>query len=598
MKILAELKRRNVINMAGLYLVGAWLVVQVAATLLPVFEAPEWVMRVLVGLLALGFLAALVFSWMFELTPDGFRRDSDVAASDSIAPQTARKMNRLIVAGLVLVIVLMAVERFWPQTATPSTAAISTTDTARSGAIESIAVLAFQNRSADADSEYLSDGLAESLIYRLAQLPNLKVSPSSSIFRYKGKDLDPVTIGAELGVSSVMSGRLVQRGDELIISVELLDVRNNTLLWGEQFNRNLSELLGTQREIAATITEKLKLELSGDSEQKLRKKYTDSAKAYEHYLKGRFFWNKRDQENLGKAIEQFKAAIAEDPAYALAYVGLADSYVVLPYYSSIPSTEALPPAKDYLARALEIDDSLGEAHASLGYYHLNAWNWPAAEAAFKRAIELNPGYATAHQWFGLYLMTVNRFDEAEVSLKRAQELEPLSHVIHNNLVELHTRRGNLEAALEQSERAIQLDPDWYFVRFSRALLFSKQGRHEEALVEAEKSVALSQRQSVPLGVLGYVHARAGRQADALRVAAELQERSLRNEAVGLDIARVHAGLGDKDEAFAWLEMEYQARNQKLPVWLALVYFDPLRDDPRYQGLLERLGLPPQGTARP
>jgi uncharacterized membrane protein YedE/YeeE len=165
-KILAELKRRNVINMAGLYLVGAWLVVQVAATLLPVFEAPEWVMRVLVGLLALGFLAALVFSWVFELTPDGFRRDSDVAASDSIAPQTARKMNRLIVAGLVLVIVLMAVERFWPQTATPSTAAISTTDTARSGAIESIAVLAFQNRSADADSEYLSDGLAESLIYR------------------------------------------------------------------------------------------------------------------------------------------------------------------------------------------------------------------------------------------------------------------------------------------------------------------------------------------------------------------------------------------------------------------------------------------------
>jgi Flp pilus assembly protein TadD len=195
-------------------------------------------------------------------------------------------------------------------------------------------------------------------------------------------------------------------------------------------------------------------------------------------------------------------------------------------------------------------------------------------------------------------MTVNRFDEAQASLERAQELEPLSHVIHNNLVELHTRRGNLESALEHSERAIQLDPNWYFVRFSRALLFSKEGRHEEALVEAGKSVDLSRRQSVPLGVLGYVHARAGRQAEALGIAAELHERFRQNEAVGLDIARVYAGLGDMDEAFAWLEKEYQSRNQKLPVWLALVYFDPLRDDPRYQGLFERLGLPPQGTARP
>ena len=230
--------------------------------------------------------------------------------------------------------------------------------------INSIAVMPFENRNSDADTDYLSDGLAESVIFRLTQIPDLRVSPTSSVMRYKGASTDVAKIAAELGVDAVMTGRLTKRGDNLNITVELVDARTNKSLWGEQYERKLSELLTTQREIVAEIVGKLQLKLSGESEQKLAKKYTDNNEAYQLYLKGRFYWNKRDEENIRKAIEQFKAAADKDPNFALASVGLADCYAVLPYYSSAASAEVLPQAKTYATRALEIDDSLGEAHAS------------------------------------------------------------------------------------------------------------------------------------------------------------------------------------------------------------------------------------------
>lgn len=457
--------------------------------------------------------------------------------------------------------------------------------------INSIAVLPFENKSSDADTDYLSDGLAESLIYRLSQIPDLKVSPTSSVFRYKGKATDPQVVAKELGVDSVMTGRITQRGDNLTISVNLVDTRNGKSLWGEQYERKMSELLTTQREIASEITKKLQLKLSGAGEQKLTKKYTDNNEAYQLYLKGRFYWNKRDEENIRKAIEQFKAAADLDPNYALAFVGLADCYMVLPYFSSVASTEVLPQAKTYVTRAIEIDDSLGEAHASLGYYFHQSWNWAESEKSFKRSIELNPTYASAHRWFALYLETVGRYDEAEIEFKQAQELEPLSLIVYSNLAEFYTRKGNLKVAAEQCQRAIELDPNWHNVRFSLALVYLKQGRNAEAIAESEKSVELSKRQSIPLGVLGYVYAKAGRQTDAIKIVEELKERHQKQQADGLDIARVYGGLGETDQAFVWLDKEFQSRNQKLPIWLALGWFDSPRDDPRYKDLLKRMGLP-------
>jgi len=457
-------------------------------------------------------------------------------------------------------------------------------------AINSIAVLPFENRSNAADTDYLSDGLTESLIYRLAQLPNLKVSPTSSVMHYKGKGMDLKTVAGELGVRAVMTGRVAQHGDNLTISVELVDATNNKSLWGEQYERKMSDLLTTQRDIATAITQKLQLKLSGN-EIGLTKKYTDSNEAYQLYLKGRFYWNKRDEPNLKKAIEQFKAAVEKDPNFALAFVGLADSYVLLPFYSNATANDVTPQAKSYAERALEIDDSLGEAHASLGYVNRLLWNFAETERELKRAIELNPNYATAHKYYGNYLCEVGRWDECLVEYKRAQELEPLSLIICANLAELYLTTGDLNSAVEQSQRAIDLDPNWYYIRHLLGVVYLKQGRNGEALEESEKSVELSKRQSVPLGVLAYVYAKVGKRTEAVALADELKQRYTEGRANGYDIARAYVGLDDRDQAFAWLEKDIPTRNATMPGFLYMPPLDALRDDPRFKDIARRIGLP-------
>lgn len=348
-------------------------------------------------------------------------------------------------------------------------------------------MLPFENKIENPDSEYLSDGLTESLIYRLSQLPDLRVSPTSSVFRYKGKNADIKSIANELGVGAVMTGRISQRGENLMISVELVDAQKNTLLWGEQYDRQMSELLTTQREIAAEIVHKLQLRLSGEGQQKLAKKYTDSNEAYQLYLQGRFYWNKRDEENIRKAIEQFKSAADKDPGFALAFVGLADCYSTLPFYSSASPKQVFPQAKAYAERALQIDNSLAEAHSSLGYADMYLWNWAEAENELQRGIELNPNYGTAHKFYGNYLVNLARFDEGIVKLKRAQELEPLSLIISANLADAFLGKGDLKSALEQCQRAIDLDPNWYIAREKLALVYLRQGRIRDAVAEAEKA---------------------------------------------------------------------------------------------------------------
>lgn len=456
--------------------------------------------------------------------------------------------------------------------------------------IQSIAVLPFENKNSDADTDYLSDGLADSLIFRLSQLPGLKVSPATSVMRYKGKDNDIAKVASELGVEAIMTGRLLKRGDNLNITVELIDVRNNKSLWGEQYERKMSDLLSTQREIASVITQKLELKLSG-TEKALTKHYTESNEAYQLYLKGRYYWNKRDDENLRKAIEQFKAAADKDPNFALAFVGLADCYVVLPFYSSVPSNEIVPQAKAYAERAISIDDSLGEAHTSLGYVNLNLWNWVDAEKELKRGIELNPNYATAHKFYGNYLSDVGRFDEGQAEFKRAQELEPLSLIVSANLAETYLTTGNVNAAVEQCRRALDLDPNWYYVRQLLALAYLKQGRNAESVAEAEKSVELSRRLGNSLGTLGYIYTQAGRRNDAMALLEELKAKQAKQQAYGLELARVYVGLGDKEQAFACLEKDFQAHSSTLPSWMFIPPLDSLRDDPRFKDLRKRMNLP-------
>jgi TolB-like protein/Tfp pilus assembly protein PilF len=498
------------------------------------------------------------------------------AATTRDLPKPRRKTAIVIAGALAAVGIAVSIYFIMPRASTN---------------IDSIAVLPFENRSGNPDSEYLSDGLAESLIYRLSQLPNLKVSPANSVFRYKGTVTDVKKIASELGVTAVMVGRMSQRGDDLSISVELIDAGNNKLLWGEQYDRKSSDLLVTQREIAAAIVQKLQLRLTGSEAQGITKTYTNSNDAYQHYLRGRFYWNKRNAENLRKAIEQFQAASEKDPGFALAYVGLADCYVLLPFYGDSLTHDTLTKAKAYVLRALEIDPNLGEAHASLAYTQYMLWNWAEAEPEFKRAIELSPNYATGHKWYGNYLEDMGRYDESLREFRKAQELDPLSLIIAENLADRYLRIGDLESAYAQSVKAIDLDPNFAGAHRNLSLVYLKQTRNAEALAAAQKAVELSKRTGINLSTLGYVYGQTNRRNEALSLIKELEEKYSRGEANGHHIAAVFAGLGDKEKTFAWLEKDFQNRRSTLVAWMDYTTFDPVRDDPRMADLRRRMNLP-------
>jgi TolB-like protein len=460
----------------------------------------------------------------------------------------------------------------------------------RNRPIESVAVLPFENRSGNSESEYLSDGLAESLIYRLSQLSNLKVSPRSSAFRYKGKEIDAEKIGNELGVDAVMSGRLTQHGDDLTISVDLIDVRNKKTLWGEQFERKMSDLLATQHEIAAAIADKLQLRLSGKDSRGITKQDTTNNEAYQLYLQGRYLWNKRSSQNLKKATELLRAATEKDPNFALAYAGLADCYAVSYYYIGERPRELMPLAKTYAAKAIELDPTLAEPHTTLAFTAwLLDWDRVAAEKEFLRAIELNPKYPTAHQWYSRYLRGIGRMDEAFREIKRAEALDPLSLVIINNVAENHITRGELDSATKDCQRMIDLDPSFWPAHQTLSIVLTKQGRYDDALVEVQKSAQFSGRGNASLALLAHINAKLGRRSEAEAVIKDLEKRYSEKSADGRDLAVAYAG-SDKNQAFAWLEKAFKDHSPFLVFLKLEPMLDDLHSDPRWGDLERRVGV--------
>src|SRR5205807_1827693 len=461
-------------------------------------------------------------------------------------------------------------------------------------AIDSIAVLPFQNRSTEPDSEYLSDGLAESLIYRLPQLPNLKVSPTSSVFHYKGKDIDPIKVGKELGVSAVLSGRITQRGDNLTISAELVDVRYGKLLWGEQYDRKTSELLATQREIAREIVDTLKLRVSGQ-ERGLAKHYTESNEAYQLYLKGRFYFNKRSQEGMQKSLEYFQQAIEKDPTFALAYSGAADTYDLLATPDAggaMAPDEALPKGKKAALKAIELDETLAEPHVSLAHvkYYYDR-DWPGAEREFKRAIELNPNYPQAHHWYAIYLVWSGRTNEGLAEIRRAQELDPLSLPISMTLGWLLCDAGRMDEGIEELRKTLEMDPAFVVAHHRLALCYERKGAYDGAIAEYQKVIDLGAKVLGTAG-LGQAYAMAGKRSEAQKELAELQELSKHRHAWPSLFAVIYAALGDKDQAFAWLDKSIDEHDLVTARLKVDARFDNLRSDPRFAEMVKRVGLPP------
>ncbi len=462
----------------------------------------------------------------------------------------------------------------------------------QSKAITSLAVLPFVNASRDQTMEYLSDGLSESLIDRLSQLPGVKVIARSSSFKYKGQEVDPQEVARALGVQALVLGRVEQRGDSLQVRAELVDAREKTQLWGEHYNRELTDILAVQEEIAKQISEKLRITLTRAQQRLLTKRFTENTKAYQFYLRGRYYWNKRNNEGFERAIEGFHQAIEKDPSYALAYAGVADSYALLANYSAIPRKESYSRAKAAAMRALEIDDTLAEAHTSLAFVIWHEGDFSGGEREFKRAIELNPNYATADHWYGNYLLAVGRRDEALAELKRSLELDPLSLIINTAVGGCYYFRREYDQAITQLRETLEIDANFINAHEFLGAACLQKGMYEEAIAEFQKAVELSGRWEVELSKLGHTYAVSGRRTEARKLLDELKERRTQRQISATNIALVYAGLGEREQAFAWLEKAYQERDQRLGAITTDPVLDSLRSDPRFQDLLRRVGRAP------
>ena len=462
--------------------------------------------------------------------------------------------------------------------------------------INSVAVLPFSNASGEPNAEYLSDGITEGVIDRLSGLPNLKVISRTSAFRYKQRDIDPQKFAKELGVEALVTGRVIQRGEDVSVSAELVDVHEDKQLWGEQYSRKLADIHSVQQEIATAVSGSLRVRLTTEDKTRLNKSSVTNPEAYQLYLKGRYHASQSTAAGLKKSIEYFEQAIEKDPGYALAYAGLADSYAGLGGdWLYLPPSESFPKAKAAAMKALELDDTLAEAHAALAYATLFNWDWVGAEREFKRAIELNPNSAVSHERYRDFLEIRLRFDEAMTEAQRAQELDPLSPEIVGGVGSVYVFTRRYDEAIAQYQKAFDLNPDLPAFRAELSWAYAMKHMYPQALAEYDKitvqdKTVAAENQFVA-GVLGWVYAVSGRRADALRIAEGFKDLSSHSYVDFYQFAVVYAGLGDKDEAFRLLERGYKEHTAGMVYLASDVAWYGMRSDPRYADLLRRMGLP-------
>lgn len=458
--------------------------------------------------------------------------------------------------------------------------------------IDSLAILPLANAGADPGMEYLSDGITESIINSLSQLPQLRVVPRSTVFRYKGQTVDPQQAGEELGVRAVLTGRVLQLGEELIVRTELVDVAQQSQLWGEQYRRRVTDIFALQAEIAEEISRKLRLHLTGEEREKLMKRYTDNTAAYHLYLKGRYYVGKRTPDWIRKGIEHFQQAIDLDPNYALAYAGLAEAYGFLASSTGgQPPRDAYPIAKAAALKALELDDSLGEAHCSLGFFRLlYDWDYAAAEREFTRAIELSPNFSNAWDGYGFYLKATGQHEAAIAACERAQELEPLSLFLTLSLGWAYYFARRFDEALGQSRKVLEMDPNFGFAYWHQGMVYLQKQAYNHAITSFRKAINLSG--SIPsfIGYLGHACARAGKHREARQMLAQLESLAKRQYVSAYFIALIYLGLGELEPAFSWLEKAYEERSGSLAYINVEPVLDGLRSDERFVRLTAKIKL--------
>jgi adenylate cyclase len=579
----AELKRRNVYKVAVAYAVVAWLVIQAASIFLPAFNAPQWAMQIIILILVIGFPVALAFSWAFEITPEGIKLESEIEPTKSIARRTGRKIVAATIALAVVAAGLFVYQLVRSKSDTPGSPNTATIEN------KSIAVLPFVDLSQAKDQEYFCGGISEEILDALAKVEGLRVVARTSSFLFKGKNADVSEIARKLNVRNVLEGSLRREGSRIRISAQLIDTRDGFHLWSETYERELQDVFAMQDEITRAIVNALKIKLA----VALPVHKQPNTEAYDLYLKGRYFVNRKTAVDTKRAIDYFQQALAKDPNDALAYAGLSDSYssLVFPLGVAAPR-EAMSKAKEAALHALALDNALGEAHASLAYAtFFYDWDWPAAEREFKRAIELNPNNADAHHWYSHYLMGQGRIEESLTQSRRALELSPFDILFNIHLSWHYLYARQYDQALDQIEKTVEMDKNFAQTYPWLGLILEQKGRYAEAIAAFQQAIKLFPGgSSVAEAELAHTYAVSGNRGEAQKTIAELQELAKSKYVSSFQIAAIYAGLREKDQAFAWLEKAYEERSDGLVNLRADQRFDSLRNEPRFQALLKKVGL--------
>ena len=591
----AELKRRNVYKVAVAYAVVAWLLIQAASILLPTFEAPPWVMKVLVLVMVLGFPAALIFSWAFEITPEGIKLESEIEPNKSIKRRTGRKIVAVtialavVAAGLFVYQLVRSDRRQGVEGGAPATPQSEGLAGARPSIPEkSIAVLPFDNLSRDPDNAYFCEGVQDEILTRLAKVADLKVISRTSTQHFKSTPDNLPQIAKQLGVAHILEGSVQKAADQVRVNVQLINAMTDAHLWADTYDRKLTDIFAVETEIAKTIAEALQAKLTGLEKTSMAKTPTVNPEAYELYLKGRFFWNKRTGDDLRKSIEYLKQAIAKDPGYALAYAALADSYGLLRFYGGASPAESVVPAEAAAKKALELDDSLAEAHASLGLIATEELEVNRGVNELERAIQLNPNYATAHHWLGLALATLRQSDRSVGELKRALELDPLSMIINADLSIIYLYAGRYDAAEAQARKTLEIDSRSFVAHYYLGAALQLTSRLKEAIPEFQKAVELN-NDPYSIAMLAQAYARSGQTDEARKLLAHLNEMAKSGEVPEYALALVYTSLGEKERAIEALEHGFAGGNKS---YLFLLpgdpFLDDLRGDPRFEALVQKI----------
>ncbi len=578
-KFFAELKRRNVYKVAVAYAIVGWLVMQIAATVVPALHLSDAITSAVVLLVILGFPIALIIAWAFELTPEGLKRTE---SADELPKKSARSRAWIYVV-IVAAAISVSLFFFGRYTATHKQSGLTELPA------KSIAVLPFDNLSRDPDNAYFAEGVRDELLARLSKAADLKVISIRSTEQLKSSLDDLSLIARKFGVANILAGSVQRSSDQVRVNVQLVRAENNAHLWADTFDRKLTDIFAIESDIAKTIAEKLQTKFSGSEERAASAKPTENTEAHQLYLKGRYFWNRRTGENLKKALAYFEQAAEKDPHYALAYTGIADSCGLIPIYSAGTSQEYHPRQRAAAQKSVELDDTLAEAHTSLAFVFAYDFEFAQAVKEFERAIALNPNYATAHHFYAVgTLAALGEFDKAIAEVKRALELDPVSGIISASLGTVYTMARRYDEAIAQGRETVEMHPEFYWAHRFLGLALELKGATSEAITEYRKAFELYD-DPVVLALLAHAEVSIGKQNEARQILAQLTEEAKTRYVPAYAFAVIHLALGEKDQALDWLEKAARGHDG---LFINLIkvdpYLDPLRGDPRFEALVSAI----------